>query len=307
MGSFNKSCGVTGLPLRAGDECYFFPIIAQKDVNFIEGMEIHQGYDFFLPPIKGTYNDYGSIENVDNDFYKEYMTFLNNTFILHNKGNQMDIVLEDFKTIDYMIDDTNEKTLTAELFCESIERASFRWSPLLSTKNNNKRIRCRKEWENEDQEKLSENEEYIAWLNDYVKSFSEIDKQAVGMFLVRADIVNKIEEKYVDSKGRMERFIRSKDHLTSVLPLLAKDTKYIKDFSLIVMLSDFMWCTNRYIIPSMYSNQTTFVKEWNILKEDMDKYLLNGYTSYKEGWAKYPYEGQKPLMSMNEWIEDNNM
>jgi len=60
MGSFNRICGITNLPISAKDKIYCFPLVDGK---------------FACPPILGEYDDYGHIDTIeDNGAYKVFCT-----------------------------------------------------------------------------------------------------------------------------------------------------------------------------------------------------------------------------------------
>lgn len=80
MGSFNATCSLSDLTISCGDECLLFPLLpATYDVDKrgyirIEPSSMYVSnegaYMFFAPmsfPIRGQYNDYGSIEDIIED------------------------------------------------------------------------------------------------------------------------------------------------------------------------------------------------------------------------------------------------
>ena len=73
MGCFNVACGVSRLSINYGDKCVLIPLTVsyKNKYNQIPLSPSIIGYDeMFVPfcfPIKGTYDDYGSIENIEKD------------------------------------------------------------------------------------------------------------------------------------------------------------------------------------------------------------------------------------------------
>jgi hypothetical protein len=70
MGCWNGTCLISNLPIYSGDEVVFFTLKRKRDVKAVEGghYETDDLYEPLLYPIVGEYNDYGSIENVKEDF-----------------------------------------------------------------------------------------------------------------------------------------------------------------------------------------------------------------------------------------------
>lgn len=54
MGCWSESCGLSGLEIRNGDDIYLATLKPSKYYP--------QSYDFVMPPLKGTYDDYGGID-----------------------------------------------------------------------------------------------------------------------------------------------------------------------------------------------------------------------------------------------------
>jgi hypothetical protein len=80
MGCFNATCSLSDLTIGHGDKCLLFPLIPvgfNSDKNGVikigpSSMYVSNegSYMFFTPmcfPIKGEYNDYGSLENIEED------------------------------------------------------------------------------------------------------------------------------------------------------------------------------------------------------------------------------------------------
>lgn len=83
MGSFNVSCGISRLSINCGDKCLILPLIVPKSYNSnlnkivrseysvapLTSMMLDpdEMYEPFCFPIRGEYNDYGSLENIEKD------------------------------------------------------------------------------------------------------------------------------------------------------------------------------------------------------------------------------------------------
>jgi len=71
MGCFNVSCALSGLTIHAGDPCYFIPLVPDDftkgnvggDVLVVSNEGSNAIYRPAFLPIKGNYNDYGRLEN----------------------------------------------------------------------------------------------------------------------------------------------------------------------------------------------------------------------------------------------------
>jgi hypothetical protein len=67
MGCWNETCGVSQMPICAGDKVRMFLIVECEHWN--EAM-LHYSTDLWKPfglPLKGTYDEYGCIENIEED------------------------------------------------------------------------------------------------------------------------------------------------------------------------------------------------------------------------------------------------
>ena len=64
MGSWNVSCTLTRAPLGRGADVYFFPILPvyPESPGPTTG---YGGWDFAGPPIRGLYDEYGRLDDVD--------------------------------------------------------------------------------------------------------------------------------------------------------------------------------------------------------------------------------------------------
>lgn len=69
MGCFSVCCTISKLTITAGDEAYFIPLIPAS-TELLGGTMYLDQKDLFMPlclPIKGSYDDYGSLEDIVHD------------------------------------------------------------------------------------------------------------------------------------------------------------------------------------------------------------------------------------------------
>ena len=66
MGCFDQSCFFTRLTIKEGEDCYLFPIVKNESCESLNDHAFRM-YKPFCLPIKGKYNDYGSIEHIVKD------------------------------------------------------------------------------------------------------------------------------------------------------------------------------------------------------------------------------------------------
>jgi hypothetical protein len=82
MGSFNVACSASNLSINRGDKIVFIPLIINKFISSLENilttkfMFNDDLYQPFLLPIKGTYDDYGRLENIKKDINTEFISSL---------------------------------------------------------------------------------------------------------------------------------------------------------------------------------------------------------------------------------------
>lgn len=65
MGSWNNTCGLTNLPIIAGDLVYVFPIVERDISEYRSHCETTAFYEPMLTPFTAEYNDYGAGENCE--------------------------------------------------------------------------------------------------------------------------------------------------------------------------------------------------------------------------------------------------
>lgn len=96
MGCWNGTCGISNLPIMAGDRIVLF--VCKRNKNMSNVTTVYYSDDMSKPiylPIRGEYNDYGSIENIDNSNVNKILVDVIN--------KQYELDLKDVKeTIDYI-------------------------------------------------------------------------------------------------------------------------------------------------------------------------------------------------------------
>jgi hypothetical protein len=68
--SFAASCNLSKIPIKSGDNVYYIPITKNKNSYEVDAKVLRNSGSLFSPtmiPLQGTYNDYGSIENIVRD------------------------------------------------------------------------------------------------------------------------------------------------------------------------------------------------------------------------------------------------
>lgn len=75
MGCWNETCGVTQMPIEGGDPVRLFLLIQKESYDSEHGI-MHYTTDLWRPfglPLKGTYDEYGRIENIEEDVLSEIL------------------------------------------------------------------------------------------------------------------------------------------------------------------------------------------------------------------------------------------
>lgn len=68
MGCWNETCGITQMPIEGGDKVRMFLLVEAE--HWDEGGALYYSTDLWKPfglPLKGTYDEYGRIENIEED------------------------------------------------------------------------------------------------------------------------------------------------------------------------------------------------------------------------------------------------
>jgi hypothetical protein len=76
LGSWNETCGITQMPICAGDKVRMFLIVETDSEWARESVSHSYTTDLWRPfglPIKGSYNEYGSIEDIEEDSLTDLM------------------------------------------------------------------------------------------------------------------------------------------------------------------------------------------------------------------------------------------
>ena len=77
MGCWNETCGLTQLPICGGDPVRMFLIVERKPPRgYTRDHVMHYSSDLWRPyglPIKGTYDEYGGLENIEEDCMSDFL------------------------------------------------------------------------------------------------------------------------------------------------------------------------------------------------------------------------------------------
>lgn len=273
MGCYNRKCLLSGLPIVGDTEVYVFPIYG----NWKEGMVYHNGsYDFLLPPIIGFYDDYGGVDNVDEEYYKEYMLFLQNEYNIKITTSEEDSIVfddvkinrENLKKVPYGLSSNIEPNipLKASEFVHMLDRLDIRWSCNIWADNTN----TKKEFEEEEEIARANNggtiPTHIYW--DMVRrkmpsyGFDKKDNNNLNMVFIRKDILDGItmdDLKCVifsdEYKTEDDIIAKCEYNKNKSNRLIEKYSKYNKLFVALYKANTALAHLNIHILPSVYAGQ----------------------------------------------------
>ncbi len=125
MGCWNGTCGVSRLPIQAGDPIVLFPLLLE--LPNLERFEMGGGFCYahdlaqpLTPGIRGVYNDYGGIEDLTGETLPLLQAYFANNAaeFLSREGEPADIDLTSLETV------LNEGIERGELFNEDLDYSS---------------------------------------------------------------------------------------------------------------------------------------------------------------------------------------
>lgn len=75
MGSWNETCGITQLPIRSGDTVIltFIVNVGSRNLNHAGFCYINDAWSPKYLPISGTYDDYGGVEHVEENWNTQFI------------------------------------------------------------------------------------------------------------------------------------------------------------------------------------------------------------------------------------------
>lgn len=76
MGCWNETCGITQMPIEGGDPVRLFLLVQDSHPRSKEDCLMHYSTAMWRPfglPLKGTYDEYGRIENIEEDVLSDYL------------------------------------------------------------------------------------------------------------------------------------------------------------------------------------------------------------------------------------------
>lgn len=80
MGSYDETCGITQLPIKHGDKVRLFVLSCNQSLDDISFCAAQ--WSPISPPIKGNYNNYGSIENIrTNEIVNSFLSQLKSNWV----------------------------------------------------------------------------------------------------------------------------------------------------------------------------------------------------------------------------------
>lgn len=296
MGCYNAKCGVSGLPITEGEECYFLPIFGKKDryrsTEYGGGCYHTDEWDFGMLPILGEYDGYGGIEEINEEFYKNYLKFIEKNYQLTAdiqdlddgnpaEGLEFKFIAEDLKKIPFCLSSELEE-LDMKSLCDSMERIGIRWYPDIKPATNvdmdlydllpqeKKELidglfkNTKKEIPEEEKEKLRR-----MYMENLLSFDSKFDRK-LSYILVKKSFVEALKEEYADIKfdGLMDSYAGYRTPQYGKLILLkTKHEEYSEDLNIIMMLDRFMARMNVPIQPQLNCGQDVPFRELRVMKK----------------------------------------
>lgn len=270
MGCFKMSCGITRLPIRDGEECYAIPLLGAGKISgyyLTSHTYVDDVYRILAPVIVGKYSDYGSIDCIDGEFYKEYLSILDEHTKLFMGEDRVEYKAEDIEG--HMRGYSGDKP-TIELLLNAIERSGV-GDKTVTIKSGKWRGNIR---------------------------------QVAAVMLVKKSFVDKLEKEWKPVRDIDRRI--SQDKLSdSVLAEMYGVEKYKKDVERTMLIYDFMIYSNFQIAPSNYAGQSVDYKPYHILGEYMNNYVDDAYKEYCEDVDKYGDE-YDTIVDKSKFIEKSD-
>jgi len=140
MGCWNGTCGISQLPILAGQKVKAFLMLQSRYNAEIGGAGVCYSTAYFRPwffPVTADYNDYGSIENIKKDWNSEFMLKTFRKWLMEGKVrilghdeaeiNSPDI--KKFKTLDDVFDCVERGALLYKHLGEKLNAQKTAWEP----------------------------------------------------------------------------------------------------------------------------------------------------------------------------------
>lgn len=139
MGCWNGTCGISQLPILAGTKVKAYLMLQSEFAQGIGGSGTCYTTGYFRPwffPVSAEYNDYGSIERIQEDWNSKYMlaTFqkwlaAGEVKILGDEAEINDPGVKAFKTLDQVFDCVERGALVFKNHGETFDKAQEKWVP----------------------------------------------------------------------------------------------------------------------------------------------------------------------------------
>lgn len=141
MGCWNGTCGVSQLPILGGDKVKAFLLLQSKYQREVMGSGTSSSTSYFSPwffPITAEYNDYGSIENITNDWNSKYMLEKFQEWLLSGEVKLLDrmecevssVDIEKFQTVNEIFDCVERGSLSVKNHHEKFDKSQNKWVPV---------------------------------------------------------------------------------------------------------------------------------------------------------------------------------
>lgn len=140
MGCWNGTCGISQLPILAGQKVKTILMLQSRYHDVIGGAGVCYSTAYFRPwflPVTAEYNDYGSIENIEKDWNSDYMLETFRKWLAEGKvrilgRNEAEINSPDikkFKTLDDVFDCVERGALLYKHLGEKLNPERTAWVP----------------------------------------------------------------------------------------------------------------------------------------------------------------------------------
>lgn len=131
MGCYNGTCGISNLPIHAGNPIYLLLMISNGDWTQSIAGQAYYPDDLYKPigfPIEGEYDDYGGIENVKQNQLNEH--FFRDQFKYFRRNNDGEYEPYCWESFELFLSDLTEDDLFVEVMDWDFSNASRDVAPV---------------------------------------------------------------------------------------------------------------------------------------------------------------------------------
>ena len=118
MGCWKQTCSISNLPIAYKDKIVIIPLmLISDDIKGLDGLlyDVNDKYCSFCVPVIGSYNDYGGIEEIENEDF--ILSILNNyKFVIENEKEEVLETLKPITSVEDFFDIILEKNLSVEIY-----------------------------------------------------------------------------------------------------------------------------------------------------------------------------------------------